>query len=791
LASSIRPQGEAPMKSKHVPVVLGLALASAFAVSAGGASVDLEIRSGDRVRGTIRPTFDTENFICDLPKNSVLTATVKGASKIGPAFQLAFRKGGIDVPGPVFAPKGLGGSLKPLPVDSSGQYQVRVFVDDGKDGDYDLSVSWKPQLLWTRSGGPLEKDGIDTLQFSAPAGSTATIEVMPGKGSTFQGALLDVTGPNAFHLDLSDMLVKRFVLPGLPTTGDYAVNFTNLGEPGTWTARVRLRPARFRPRKFDLRDTALGGAFAGDHAVFGRIVDVGGGTLLVQTEFGSPIDGSSVSIPADSLGAPVVITVSAGPPIEAEDSNGAGPSVDFGPSGTEFDPTKAATVTIPFDPSFFPGGDTSTLVVYVRDADGTVTEVPKPYTFDGNTVSFSTSHFSAFQAHTNLPRPLEGDFYFLDVSGFLAPNFEGSFGYGLNPFNAAQGGAGVSDFSSRIEWYNFGAQGAGVGMQRADGQQTGFAVTVQDDQTVILSDPAKGSTIHTLSRGKSNDVLISKDAAAVLLRRARQPMTPALLVGTWHLFHLDARARVDQAVPPSATLQLQTETGNVAFKIDGSVLAATALRQSSSQTQYPTGQWQPFLDSVPPGKVATFEIIEGGRVEITTEEGSKFSLEAVVDGNVLVGTETSNDPGEGVATGLYILVRNAKGQSAAKLAGQYRFVEQATKGFDNPPSTEPPRAQSFAFSLANYFGAITAPLGFSMVGNQSSVVPDDAGDPLFQQSQPYAPAGRIVVAADGSFTIKDLGLLGAAAIGNGFLVMVETAPSGVQRIAFGVTTTFD
>src|SRR6185369_8367688 len=93
--------------SKHVWARVLITAPLAFAFAAWGDSVDVQVRSSDKVSGTIRPTYDQECFVCDVAQNTVVTATVKGRSKTGPAFKLAMRQNMADVPGATFTARGL------------------------------------------------------------------------------------------------------------------------------------------------------------------------------------------------------------------------------------------------------------------------------------------------------------------------------------------------------------------------------------------------------------------------------------------------------------------------------------------------------------------------------------------------------------------------------------------------------------------------------------------------------------------------------------------------------------
>jgi len=776
--------------SKHVWARVLITAPLAFAFAAWGDSVDVQVRSSDKVSGTIRPTYDQECFVCDVAQNTVVTATVKGRSKTGPAFKLAMRQNMADVPGATFTARGLGGTLKAPAVVTSGQYQACVFVDDGKDGDYDLVVTWKPQLAWTATGGPLAVAGADSFTFSAPEGSSATIDLVPGKGSKFKGDLVEVTGPNGFELDVSDLVEKHLVVPFLPATGEYTVHLTNVGEDGTWTGRVKLRVPKFKLRRFDLRDSALGGAFASDHTVIGREVDEAGGEVVVQTGGASLLDGASVLIPADSLSGPVVITISGGTDINVGDgSHASGPAVEFGPSGTTFDPTKSAQITIPFDPSYFPGDDTSSLVIYVRAADGTVTQVPPPYVFNGNTVTFSTSHFSTYQAATSNVRPLEGNFVALEVDGQLDFNFEGKYGFGLHHVFATRGTAVVQNNNARIAWHNFGSEGADASLENSGSQQS-MTISVKDDSTVQLIDQQQvPSEVVTFQRGVSDDVLVGQGQPVVLLRRAAARPTTATLAGGWHVFHLEFDTSVSQGFPSTVQFQHRSETGNVTFTTDGRLVLG-AFRETQSDSTYQSGQWSSQAKTKTGQTGITYTVDqEVGSVIITPAGDDKpFTLEAVLDGNALVGLQSSGS-GEGgdSSVGMFLMVRNATGLTTAKLAGAFGLVQQTTDVVDHPAAEEPPKTQDFAFSVTNFVATVAANGVTTLSGLKDTTTHDDNGSPVTAFAQSFTGGGRLTGRSDGSVVSNDSVFVGALAVGGGFFIFMDPSTSpGMHEIGFGL-----
>src|SRR6185295_4564935 len=176
---------------------------------------------------------------------------------------------------------------------------------------------------------------------------------------------------------------------------------------GAFRGKITIKQPRAVKTKVILTDAVLGAA--SDH--FAQTTTIGrDGGIATPGTGGTPIDGASVSFPNGAVSSPTSIVVGTGAPVPSQtpQTGGVGPTIVFGPEGLRF--SKAATITIPFDPSAF-DGDTSTLTVYTRDAKGKITAVPPPLTIDplAGTVSFQASHFSAFRAF-GPKKPVHGDF---------------------------------------------------------------------------------------------------------------------------------------------------------------------------------------------------------------------------------------------------------------------------------------------------------------------------------------------------------------------------------------------
>jgi len=757
------------MKPIHFSASLPVLVLAASAALAADGTVDLQLRGKDKVAGTLRPVSDTECYVCDVPRGALLSVALKGAGKPFPTVGLALRLDGLDVGGAPIVTSSKGATIKSYEVEASGRYTVCVVGSGEVDGDYSASVSWKPRSSWVGTGGPLDPEATDTYTFGAPRGASVTIDLLAPQGSPFDGQLMSIDGPVGF--DPVAAAGTHAVIAECPVTGDYAVKFKNAGvAAGEWTMRVRLKLPKVQKGRVDVRDRALAGAFGLDHTVYGRLVDAEGGVVTVDDGLGSALAGSSVSVPADALGSPTVITISATTTVYPEGgSHPAGPAVEFGPEGTTF--SENATLTLPYDPAFFPGG-TGTLEVYVRDAEGNISLVPGPYTIDeiNHLVSFPVSHFSSYQAAATGPRPLVGDFYVAELSHEVYDNFEGKFGFGLHGLSASDKYTGVNLNQARIAWRDNGLEGSDAGLETSS-QSMQFVVTIPDDATVILEDPQKPGEGATFVRGTSDDVLVGKDEALVALRRAPASPTVSSIAGRWHLFHLEAGGGSQGSGGlPSAQISLSGETGEVTFRPDGT-LGFADFRVLQAATGFPSGTWE-YSAGAPPQSGVTWSVGDG-IVFISPPEGESppFQLYAALDGDVLLGQPFTYSQTESSRTELFIFVRASAGQRLADFAGVYSVAGKdiTLEDRSNPPGQGMTFQNQFITSTVSATGA-TSIDGLADISGH-----DPAGTATFLPAvQISGDTGRLSLAADGIFTLPG-GLRGAVTPNGAFAVQVRFA----------------
>jgi hypothetical protein len=754
---------------RSLVVFASLAAAAASASGDPSGSVHLPLHGNDRVMGTLRPASDQECFACDAPQGAAFAVTLRRKPASAPPFALAMTQNDLAVPGATFTTKGNTVSLSKFAAPSSGRYFLCVAGDSVHDGDYALSVAWKPKTAWSAAGGPLDPGSSDSFTFAAPAGANATIDVRPAAHSAFSGTITGVTGPDG-PLVLPPGTASHLVLTHLAKTGDYAVAFRNDGASASnWTAKAAVKPPRTAPSSVDIRDSRLTGAFGGDHTVYGSVLGPDGGSIDVTATYG-PLDGTSVSLPPGVLPGPTILTISAASSIPlGSGDHAAGPSVEFGPPGTTFDPSgtdpsKQATITIPFDPTYFPSG-TDSLVIFVRSSSGAVSAVPRPYTFGADTVSFTTSHFSSYQAATTGPRALSGSFLRLQVGAEDRPGFAGAFRFAMDRLDANANGATLVKDDQAVTWADAGAQGSSASLNE-NFQQISLGVQVPDDADVLLTDPADPANPAKFRRGASDDVLVGVKQPVVLLRLAGAAPTTTTAAGRWHLFHLSMATGVLSTVPPTISLDAEGDAGEITLATDGSVTVASAHGFDAS-SNYPAGTWTPQEHTKPPQGISWS--IEEIYLRLSVPDLTyPILFTTVLDGDVLVGRGTTiggGKPGQGPSADLFVLVRASPNAALARMVGDYLTIGSEADTRDTLPS-----GQGFDITVPTLTATISPTGVLSVVGTQDVTTHDGQGQPATTSDVPLSgKIGKLTLDASGSFTTTD-GAAGAFSRGGDLLV---------------------
>ncbi len=720
------------------------AVAAAWAASARAGSVDLELVSGQKVQGTLNPWDEEETFLCDVVRGSKVKASVKAKGKAGAVPDLELLEDGFPVDGAESRLRGRGHALAPFVATSSGPHAVRVWGEPDLVGDYQLTVAWTPRKSWQDEDDSAERT---ESTFAAPAGATVTISLAAAPGSAFVPYLTELEDADGNVVDLSED-GARSGPHTMTTSGECTVRFDNDGDDdGRWRLKVTVKPRKLPRAAVDLRDAALGGAFAGNGVVFGRVVDDEAGGVVTAEDTGSPIDGSSVTVPPGAMGGPAVITIAEEQVYLVEDGiHPAGPAVKFGPSGQSFSPK--AAVTIPFNPAAFPGG-TDSMVVYLRnDATGELEPVPQdpPYEIGLDTVTFYTSHFSTAQATSTEPRPFEGEFVALTTEAYLDYDFGGSFGVGLYDFAVdSDGTVQLTGDTATLHWsiYRSVETTAFAMLESWPDSSTGFSF-VDDDSSVWIDVGEEGYL--ELRRGRSADVLVSNtdEGAVLLLRRARGTATPAAVAGKWHLFELGCRA--DSNEPGRVGLDLQAGRGLVTLTSDGRV---TYLQEAevNSQVHLPDGAWE--RDTESGGKFQATFAIEDGDVVIDTGE-DMLRLVPVVRGDVLVGrtVRPSAETGGDMAVTMHVAVRASTAASPADVEGLAFRAALSLLTQDRASPAQSSYDVGFDFLEVAHDGSGKR----SFQGSGVSVTHDTDGVPMENYVEIPTANGSYAVLADGTYS---------------------------------------
>lgn len=599
----------------------------------------LEIQGKDKVLGTIRPVAESETVLGTLALGTTLKAAVKSTQKTGPIPSLAVLFNDAPVAGVQLVSKGRGVSIVPFKVQATGVYKVVVTGDGALDGDYQLAVAWTPQKVFSGTGVSTH---TQLFPFSAPAHATATITVTPAKGSPFVPKLEGLYGPNFAFIQLDGGGKARETLP---VRGDWRVAFSTSTVDGPYTIKVVLSAPPPKKHTTDLRDSTLSGAFGGNSLVLGAVIDPGAGGTVggPGSELdGTPLEGSSVQVPPDSLGQPTTIYVAESEPYTPPGGDApAGPAVQFGPPGTQFEEGKPAVVTIPFDPNAFPV-NTDALVVYVKDQNGDIVAVPGPYTFGPNTVTFTTSHFSAFQSATSADRGLPvGDYVALGVGG--------------QPLMGASGDVYVTTGGLQIrapQDYLLFLDTSGVHFAPGFAQPTPDASAVfnstqssglaiqNSDSSIDLKNPA-GGNFGTLRRGVRDDVLLLEHVQGLSLSSLAffrvPPGVPTLntLAGQWHAFVWEFRGEKATLGQTQRQFACIADAGTATIAIDGTFTLKLPTRVTQT-TQFPGGDWRTASSAGPSGDF-TIGVNPDFHVEVSFGGRGAMQLTPVLGGDAMFG----------------------------------------------------------------------------------------------------------------------------------------------------------
>jgi hypothetical protein len=388
------------------------------------ADTDLRIGNGDTVAGTLSSASETETFRFRAPNLAILSVAVTGKKAKGAAqapavrFHAFFDPDGFEIASSVHVVTASGDRFKNVELNPSGEYRVVVSTSNGVAGDYQLQVKWKTRTPLVYDTGNITA-GITNMGFAADAGAVPTFAITFPKGSPVRPWLQKFTDfgtySQTFVQPPSGTKTLKIKGAALPRTTDYGAFVSDVGGGGggPYKATITLKLPKPSKRKINITGATIAALANGDSIARGAIVDSTGGRVGGDDTTGTPIEGASVTIPPGALTSPTAIVIGTGRPIPGTGGTSAtGPTIVFGPEGTKF--KTVVTITIPFDPALVAGGDPSAIQVFTRDAKGHVTKVTAALTVDvaAGTVSFPSSHFSAYRAFGPLRHPpadLDGD----------------------------------------------------------------------------------------------------------------------------------------------------------------------------------------------------------------------------------------------------------------------------------------------------------------------------------------------------------------------------------------------
>jgi hypothetical protein len=396
--------------------VLLLVLATA---SVASADVDIAIANGVKIAGTFDPGSETETFRFVAPAGAELTVTVKGRKAKGSAAVPAPRlrlydPAQAEIAADEVVTSSSGATLTGYVLRDSGEHRVVVRSDGGLAGDYQLQVSWKVEKrrAYQEAAAAVPAEFTISLQ----EGAVATLTASTAADSQARPWVSRIEG-GGFAQDFPQPPVAtrhKVTTTEVTFTGEYTVFVTDQSGQGGGVVDLAVSVKAPKPLKKSIqlgnKDLANAGALGG--LARGALIDADGGRIDIG-DGGTPIDGTSVTVPAQALPNPTPIVIGTGSPIpETHEQSGAGPTILLGPEGTRF--KEEITVTIPFDPALLAGGDVEDLAILTRDKKGEVSVVPGPYTVDtaNGTITFTTSHFSdyrAFGPKRVRPADLDGD----------------------------------------------------------------------------------------------------------------------------------------------------------------------------------------------------------------------------------------------------------------------------------------------------------------------------------------------------------------------------------------------
>lgn len=387
------------------------------------ADVNIQAQNGDKIFGTFNPAGETETFRVHLPEGAKLTVIAKGKrtkerrDKPGVTLQLFAPESDTPIVTDRLKQTKGGAKLRGFEAPETGVYRVVLTGDGSTVGDYLCKLKWKSPKVYKINGDTTDDD-IE-VTFFADAGSTAKFLVKRAGGGKAVPRLDNVFAVEGdfdedFEFPDNDRVTKHKGNFVLTDTGEYLLTVTDDGfDGGRTSGKIVVKQAKTK-RKVELTTEKIGASKAGGDLAVGNVIGPDGGEIELFEFTEGALEEVILEVPEGALDLPTALIAGSAsevfaPPEQEDDLQGAGPSVFFGPEGTTF--AVPVTVTIPFDPDA--ADDASEVRVVRRDGDGT-TGIIDPddgdVDTDNGTVSFPTSHFTAFRAFVpRRPAAIPGD----------------------------------------------------------------------------------------------------------------------------------------------------------------------------------------------------------------------------------------------------------------------------------------------------------------------------------------------------------------------------------------------
>ncbi len=381
-------------------LTLALVLAALPALVAT-AAISVQLGNGDQVTSQVSSPGEVALYRVTLPAGAKLAASVKGKktkTSAAPAMQLRILDEFDDDVSTGLVKTSKTGAKAKVTVEETGEYVVEVRATGDAVGQYAVKVKWtSPKVAKIADEFFFEGDET-SIDVAVDDDALLNLAIKAGGRSSSRPFFDRVEGFD-FEQDLGHATkVKKFPLAG---GGDVTVYIGNDAGEGTIAGSVKIQPPKLKPRKIPLLDSDIGGGDGKDAT--GAVASPSKATLIEADDVDiGDIFGSSVLVPPGAVSQPTAIVIASSPPIppQGNDTQGAGPTVFFGPSGLQFQ--TPVTVTIPIDPNAV--DDPDDVIVLTRDEDGNVSEVEGvDVDVDAGECSFQTSHFSSFRAFAKRP----------------------------------------------------------------------------------------------------------------------------------------------------------------------------------------------------------------------------------------------------------------------------------------------------------------------------------------------------------------------------------------------------